>query len=1467
MAVIFIVVRPAYKYVSRSLLSLENHYLNLFTEKTGLTLQYESLSPSVLTGLRFKGVVVKDVESGDEIFSVKKVSVSYNIFNLLHGDLEHTFTNVQISDVRFDYNIDKYRLINEKISALIPPSQEENSVDEELLISKDVMQTLEQVFFSLPFDVQVKNIGVGFASSAFSLETFVKEINFQKKRASSLSSGIEGYVVFSMSSFDNKKIGAAYKIDGTLLNVVSGSSLKIILDEYPFADITLNKTQFLLRYEDELFTFQTIQRILPYNISLELGNRSAELNLNVLMRELNPVRLIKAPGYSSLLKDLDGTLLSCDISLDANLRSLEYSWKGDVSCNLSKNITPSGQYVRLNAHGNTENIFVDSLTADGQIVSGSLYGSYNIPSIKPNAVLLLEHFTMPNGGVISGELYADPLENGFMCFIPEVSFNEQKLSEIALNFYPKKNNIDFDFSLMDLSHSDFDVGGRINLNGSFGLGTNQELQTSVEIDSLFLDSVLNIASCFIDTEENKTLGSLAASLQPFITSMEFYLSTDFKSVTFNSPYSVFANTKEERQMLVLSFDGTEQSLQVTQFDLLYGKQNVSASLEADYSPEYGQALINMRLNVNKIPYELNGVYNIGKWLSLTGDYGFDVTANLENTIEGSVEFSSFPVSVSDYIFSFSFDSSFKYSSLRDFSVDIKNFEAEELSGLIITKPKFALKGSVDPEGVLLSDVSFSDTVSALSGSGYALLNVKNSIFDSANLDLILSNPLNSESVSVNASVTNPMGEDFSGEHLTEDFFFNAEVNVNQLELSHVLENQHSDDTLTALVTASGTIENPYVSLSISSFSMQAGGMPLLASGDAAILENKISVSDFRALWNGFEVKKINADIDIASFNGSANANLNFAMGDKILEAPFNVLLTNLSGEGSSNGFPEFYSLELSIPKLEGNIFTEDFPISASVIRSPGRFDIMTDENLGAYGELLDDGSLNFTVDSSKPLHFELGGKLSGNVMDLHLDNVYLDVSRFAYIINSDFFTIYNGVVTGSAEITGLANDPGIDGAIVVSDLDLNLPSFVPEHITAKELFVEMIQNEIQIPETVFNIQDTNFAASAFFSLDRLTFGVMEVNLETSSKKGIPIDVRIPLLRIRGNASAKATLLMQDNSLDLSGDIGLNNTDIILIDNFLSLLNNEQESVGSQNSQAVPMGMNIDLNLLVGQKVQVELNPILRGIIAPNTNVAFTFDSSADLWTLKGDVVLRGGEVSYLSRNFYLKEGRIIMNENQGSFNPMVTFRAETREHDSAGNPVTITLSAIRQNVANFHPSLYATPAKSENEIMSILGQIATGDSSSVGEIAVAAGDYLVQAAVFRKIEGALRDLGNFDIFSIRNSFFQNTVKNGLNLDNNNEVLGKVFSNFFDNSTVYIGKYFGDTIYAEALMHWSYSGSDQSISEFDGKDIVFQPEIGFELAAPFANIRLDSVFDLDLSQIGNRSFIPDTSLTLSWRLTF
>ena len=150
-------------------------------------------------------------------------------------------------------------------------------------------------------------------------------------------------------------------------------------------------------------------------------------------------------------------------------------------------------------------------------------------------------------------------------------------------------------------------------------------------------------------------------------------------------------------------------------------------------------------------------------------------------------------------------------------------------------------------------------------------------------------------------------------------------------------------------------------------------------------------------------------------------------------------------------------------------------------------------------------------------------------------------------------------------------------------------------------------------------------------------------------------------------------------------------------------------------------------------------------------------------------MLRGGEVTYLNRNFYLKEGRIVLNETQDSFDPNLTIRAETRERDENGEPVTISISAIRQNASRFSPVLTATPAKSESEIYSLLGQIVTADSTnqngtfSIGNMLIAGLDYSVQVTLLRKGEDALRDLCNFDIFSVRTMMLQNALKQGLNM--------------------------------------------------------------------------------------------------------
>jgi hypothetical protein len=272
---------------------------------------------------------------------------------------------------------------------------------------------------------------------------------------------------------------------------------------------------------------------------------------------------------------------------------------------------------------------------------------------------------------------------------------------------------------------------------------------------------------------------------------------------------------------------------------------------------------------------------------------------------------------------------------------------------------------------------------------------------------------------------------------------------------------------------------------------------------------------------------------------------------------------------------------------------------------------------------------------------------------------------------------------------------------------------------------------------------------------------------------------------------------------------------------------------------------------------------LRSLIAPSTPISVSADTSTGLWNVKGDIVLRGGEVSYLSRNFYLKQGRLILDETQNKFDPVVTVRAETREHDSNGEPITISLSAISQNVSRFNAVLSSSPAKSEKEIMDILGQIVKGDSSSVSGLLVAGVDYGVNATVLRKIEGALRDLWNFDIFSVRTTILQNSLMQGLNINSKSEN-DSVIGNLFNNSTVYIGKYFGSDIYADALLHWSYDSAKANSGDGTGSGLVFQPEIGLEFAAPFANIRWN--FAPDLGEF-KQSWTQATSITLSWRISF
>ncbi|MBO4547163.1 MAG: translocation/assembly module TamB domain-containing protein [Treponema sp.] len=293
-----------------------------------------------------------------------------------------------------------------------------------------------------------------------------------------------------------------------------------------------------------------------------------------------------------------------------------------------------------------------------------------------------------------------------------------------------------------------------------------------------------------------------------------------------------------------------------------------------------------------------------------------------------------------------------------------------------------------------------------------------------------------------------------------------------------------------------------------------------------------------------------------------------------------------------------------------------------------------------------------------------------------------------------------------------------------------------------------------------------------------------------------------------------------------------------------------------------MEVDVDLKIRAAQRVQISYSTFLRAVVVPGSEIEVSYSSEDKRMLLDGDVPIRSGEIVYLNSSFYIKSAEIHFNSNEESFDPRVSVLAECKTRDENGENVTITLQVDKQRLSKLSPHLSSSPARSEREIMEILGGMLTSNSNNAAYLALATGDYALQSVLVRRLENALRDFFKFDIFSVRTNVVQNAVKQSVS--RNSSGSDNLAGNYLDGTTVYIGKYFGEAIFADAMLRLDYDknrrGSDYT---YDG--ISFRPELGFELAAPFAKIRWS--VSPDLESIRNMKIVENTALTLSWKFNF
>jgi hypothetical protein len=638
-----------------------------------------------------------------------------------------------------------------------------------------------------------------------------------------------------------------------------------------------------------------------------------------------------------------------------------------------------------------------------------------------------------------------------------------------------------------------------------------------------------------------------------------------------------------------------------------------------------------------------------------------------------------------------------------------------------------------------------------------------------------------------------------------------------------------------------------------------------------------------------EISNFDLKFSLETFDGTATALVNVVFGEDSLSAPLRMTLLSdenraYNDTGDSGLFsiriPEAYTLSITSGGVTSTLFDKPRPLDMRITHTQGRFDIFTVNTDAVNGWLLDSGLVLLNVGAGSPVRFNLTGILSEDVLELDINDLAVNITPFATLLSFSFFSVYGGHLSGNVHIDGTLQNPEFSGELTGTNIELNSPDFVTEHLNAATASFIIDSNRLTAEAIPFASNSGGILLGLELFMDGWKFEELALSLKTPENLFQAADVSLSRFQIAGEGICDLNIRVRPEDVLITGKITAQNGSFeVTTSQSDDASSSSRQGQNSESRKAVV----IDLTATVGNRIQMVASApniaSLRGLVTPGTVVKITSDSMLNSFDLRGDILLRGGEIEYLSRTFYLREGRVFFDGNTETLDPLVTLRAEIRETDTAGEQIRITLSATNQRLSELDATFSSSPPRSESEIYALFGKILLGNTEDstkflVGGISNFVGGML-QNAVLQQMEEGLRNLLKFDIFSVRTLAAQNII---TSLIPNSQATEQQVSatesqktlsagNIFDNTTVYIGRYFGSSVYVDTLVLFTYDEALEIVNPVSN-GIVITPEVGLEMSAPFATIRWSLAPVLRPGEMSFASvLVSSASVTLSWKLSF
>ena len=994
-------------------------------------------------------------------------------------------------------------------------------------------------------------------------------------------------------------------------------------------------------------------------------------------------------------------------------------------------------------------------------------------------------------------------------------------------------------------------------------GGPKRMEGSLFLNRLYLSEIAAMAEPFFKNETVLPVLKQAAGTVKITT--EVFISTDFEHISYNAPYCDIIMEGFSGFATQGSFSGTEQRFEFSNGQIKWKDEVVDLGLDADFS-DPSTIFFQAQTGYRDFTYYFEGTFFETRTLSIKGSYGMSAYLGRDdvNGYSGYVDIAAIPFPFRGKMAHLTVDTAIRYVSPALWEADINTVQFSDRENPALQFTEVLMSGQANQDGLELDRLFYEDKFGKLFGTARIAWE---EAFSRAQGSLLLESGTG-EAYAVEAAFSFEGDASLDGSAGKGVAAFEARIAGMQLDRFLAAG---ANGRLSGTVNGTwDTMDSYSVNVNLESLILPGGSLPLNVSATGQVDAGRISIVSSRAGIGDMTVRAFVCVVDRVR----STLELSGRIEGKMDGSP---VALDASVSADFAPLENWFGFRKALDAFAGKLNVSSALLNNMMLEEPCEFDFAkTMEQNGPalrvsggpedmlVFELLGDGSLYADLAYPSPIQTNITGTLINGVIDATASGVYIDLAETWGLISLGHVVVFtSGFITGETRITGSLQDPEFYGKAWGSSVRLDFPDYMGAVIGPGSGTIVLDGNEITIGPVKAPCGNGAGEIGAVLRFNRGNPSY-EISVAVPETMPVPFAFDIGGVKTAGDASGNLIFNVENNELlTITGNVDIEDTEIILNTELLKITREETQT---DKSDGIDVASNVYIR--AGRRVEFmwpnEDMPVLKAYGAAGTGVRVVSDSRLQTIALDGDISLRGGEIYYFQRSFFIREGKVFFSPNDPELDPYISTRAEIRDQNEEG-PVVISMIVDYTPLSSFLPRFESNPPLSQIEIYSLLGQAPVeGQESQVLVRSVA--DLLTQFAVIRRTERQIRDALGLDMFTIRTQVLQNALLQVLNMGNtvyisDNERIPEqnrnTIGNYFDNTAVFMGKYIGSDLFVQTMVSLRY---DPYQEQFGG--LRLEPDIGLDLRTPLANVRWNVS-----PRHQEHLFISDQSFSLIWRWTF